>query len=36
MSVFESVDRVRYEGPENQSIFAFACNDADRMLPGGA
>jgi xylose isomerase len=34
MSVFDFVDRVRYEGPESRSAFAFRHYDADRVLLG--
>ena len=34
MNVFDFVDRVRYEGPESQSTFAFRYYDADRKLLG--
>ena len=34
MSVFNFVDRVRYEGPESQSAFAFRHYDAERVLLG--
>ena len=34
MSVFDFVDRVRYEGPETRSTFAFRHYDADRVLLG--
>lgn len=34
MSVFDFVDRVRYEGPETRSTFAFRHYDADRVLIG--
>ena len=34
MSVFNFVDRVRYEGPGSQSDFAFRHYDADRVLLG--
>lgn len=34
MSVFDFVDRVRYEGPESRSAFAFRHYDAERVLLG--
>src|SRR5258706_659484 len=34
MSVFDFVDRVRYEGPDSRSAFAFRHYDADRVLLG--
>ena len=34
MSVFNFVDRVRYEGPEVQSAFAFRHYYAERVLLG--
>ena len=34
MSVFNFVDRVRYEGPDSQSDFAFRHYDANRVLLG--
>jgi len=34
MSVFNFVDRVRYEGPGSQSDFAFRHYDAERVLLG--
>lgn len=34
MSVFDFVDRVRFEGPDSHSAFAFRHYDADRVLLG--
>jgi xylose isomerase len=34
MSVFDFVDRVRYEGPDSRSPFAFRHYDANRVLMG--
>jgi xylose isomerase len=34
MAVFDFVDRVRYEGPTSDSLFAFRHYDADRVILG--